>query len=109
MTGTGFDTTAENNVITIGDISCTTLNVSADGTTIFCSPGMGPAGLTFIKVNVADRGYATGTIIYIFFFDIISWSPLRVGLGGKFFLYIYIRGLTIQKFVHDTYCDILDK
>jgi hypothetical protein len=34
LTGTGFDTTAENNVITIGDISCTPYNVSADGTTI---------------------------------------------------------------------------
>lgn len=96
LTGTGFDTTAENNVITIGDISCTPYNVSADGTTIFCHPGPGPRGFNYIKVNVADKGYATGNHTYTFYFSLESYSPSTVGIGGKFFLYIYIYILYIN-------------
>ena len=57
VTGTGFDgATKENNVVKIGNITCSVS--SATDTEIKCTAGMGPAGPRTVWVSVIGKGAA---------------------------------------------------
>ncbi len=82
LQGTGFSTTASDNVVLIGGIPCTVK--SATATQLVCEAGLNPVGTYSFEVNVIDKGLATmNTDATISFsFTAISVSPTSGSTGG---------------------------
>ncbi len=98
MTGTGFDTNSQNNIVQLGGINCT---CTATATQLTCAPGPNPFGDYHFSVNVLGKGLATLVDDPIVSFQLTATSifPLSSGTGGLYHLKKYkIFRITILLF-----------
>ncbi len=82
ITGTGFHTTASNNTIMIGGVTCNV--TTATDTEIQCDIGAGPAGSHDVIVNVDGKGTANGGFQFTYLFQADSISPSSGSIAGMF-------------------------
>ena len=85
LSGTGFSTTNENNVISIGDVVCA-VN-SASDTSVTCTLGEGPAGDHPILFSVVGKGKAKhmpSTYSYKYTFQVSSITPTTGSVKGNY-------------------------
>ena len=84
ISGTGFSSTNDNNMVTIGGVNCTV--TAATTSSITCNVGNGPVGEHKVKVNVAGKGLAShtsGDVMFSYTADISGISPTTGSLGGE--------------------------
>ncbi|CAF0756351.1 unnamed protein product [Brachionus calyciflorus] len=96
ITGTGFDTTASNNIVKIGQTNCVVQTATA--TQLTCIPDKGPIGVYNFTVNVLGKGLATMNDATTFEFELIAsdFNPKLSGVGGGAIITINGSGFTKQ-------------
>ncbi|CAG2210939.1 unnamed protein product [Mytilus edulis] len=111
ITGSGFDTSPENNIVKIGDVDCYTFEAKADGTEIQCTAGEGPRKIGYVTVRVIGKGFAPGKKLFIFLGRVTSFSPTIVSLGGGIFLDVNGEGFheDVAVFVNDVPCEVIER
>ncbi len=82
ITGTGFDTTTDNNLVLIGDVPCRI--TSATSTLLVCAAGENPVGTYSFKVNILGKGLArmSTTATATFSLTASSVTPTSGSTGG---------------------------
>ncbi|WAR05573.1 PKHL1-like protein, partial [Mya arenaria] len=80
ISGTGFSSNQSDNSVTIGGVACSV--TAATSTSITCSVGNGPVGTYPVVVNIAGKGYASGSIEFTYTADVTGISPASSSLGG---------------------------
>lgn len=86
LTGTGFSTDLQDNMITIADIKCEV--TEATETSIACTLGNGPEGTHDVVLTVAGKGLANNTVSVQFTYSaaaITGIMPETGSTGGKCF------------------------
>ncbi|XP_038045747.1 fibrocystin-L-like [Patiria miniata] len=83
LTGSGFSTTQELNVVTIGGVGCDV--TSASDTSISCSVGQAAAGTHEVRLEVTGEGlasYPNGPLSFQFELDVTGINPSSGSLAG---------------------------
>ena len=81
LTGTGFSTMPDDNIVKVGDLSCVV--GSSTETEIVCELEAGPAGIYDVTVVVVSSGLATGIPqTHTVEMEIFSNSPYAGSIGG---------------------------
>ncbi|XP_053372850.1 fibrocystin-L-like [Mercenaria mercenaria] len=92
ISGTDFSEIDEENIVTIGGISCKV--TAADNSVITCNIGNGPAGIYPVLVKVEGKGYAVGNTEFTYAANVTSIYPSSGSLGGGVILTIQGFGFT---------------
>ncbi|ESO84871.1 hypothetical protein LOTGIDRAFT_131466, partial [Lottia gigantea] len=78
--GSGFDETMSNNKVMIGGVACTPTYTNE--THITCDVGNGPTGIHEIKVMIAGKGWASGSVTFEYLSAITNVAPAIGSIGG---------------------------
>ena len=109
LTGTGFSTVPENNIVKIGETLCTV--TSATETQLTCTPENGPVGVYTFSLNVLEKGIAriNSADTYEFLLTGIDVSPSIGGTGGGLKVNITGSGFSnkTQVLVDGNSCNVL--